>query len=85
MLQSTSAVKYLGCVTKTGVSSKGKDYSIREASVFVADLGRVKIPVIGNPPLPPDNTSVILDLSVEQGSFQSMRVVWDEMSRFKAV
>lgn len=85
MLHTTVPVNYLGCATKSGVSKAGKDYVIKEASLFVPDLGRVKVQVVGNPPLPPDGTSCILDLSIEQGSFQSMRVVWDEMSRFKAV
>lgn len=85
MLQTTGPVKFLGCVTKSGVGRNAKPYEIKEASLFVPDLGRVKVQVVGNPPLPSEGTNCVIDLSIEQGSFQSMRVVWDEMSRFKAV
>ncbi|BCS53908.1 hypothetical protein [Geobacter sp. SVR] len=78
-------VKFIKSETKSGVSKKNdRPYEIVEATIFVPDLGRVKVPVVGSPKLPDPGTTIQLSLSVEQGSFQSLRVVWDSSSQFKA-
>ncbi len=83
MLQFTEPVKFLGTETKKGVSQKtGKPYEMVEAKLFVPDLGRVVVPVVGNPKFPDRDSLVNLRLSVDQGSFQSLRVVYDENSVF---
>lgn len=85
MLQFVGPVKFIGVETKTGVSKKtGKDYAVTEATLFVPDLGRVKVPVKGSPKYPAVGSTVNLMLSADQGSFQSLRVQWDENSQFKA-
>lgn len=85
MIQFTTAVKYLGTETKSGVSQKtGKPYEMTEAKLFIPELGRVKVPVRGKVKLPDDGASILLDLSVDQGSFQALQVVWDESTKFKS-
>ena len=83
-LQCTEPVKFKGVETKTG-NKNGKDWTIKEAKLFIPDLGLVRVIVVGNPKLPPEDTSINIALSVDQGSFQSIRVVWDESTQFKVV
>ena len=84
MLFSTP-VKFLKSEVKSGVSKKNdRPYEITEAVLFIPELGRVKVPVVGSPKLPPPGSTIQLSLTPEQGSFQSLRVVWDEASQFKA-
>jgi hypothetical protein len=86
MLQFTQPVKFLKVDTRSGISTKtGKPYEMKEAVFFVPDLGRIKIPVNGNPKMPEPDSIINVSLSVDQGSFQSMRVVYDDASRFAAV
>ncbi len=86
MIQFTEPVKFLKSETRTGTSSKtGNSYEMVEATFFVPDLGRIKVPVVGNPPLPVVGSIVNIALAVEQGSFQSMRVVYDESCKFAVV
>lgn len=86
MIQFTEPVKFLKSETRTGTSAKtGNPYEMVEATFFVSDLGRIKIPVVGNPALPPPGSLVNVALAVEQGSFQSMRVVFDESCQFALV
>ncbi len=86
MIQFTEPVKFLGTETKKGVSQKtGKDYEVKEAKFFVSDLGRVVIPLKGSPKLPNIGEMVNLRLTVEQGSYSSIRVQYDENSSFQVV
>lgn len=86
MLEFSTPVKFLGTETKKGTSTRtGKDYEVTEAKLFVPDLGRLRINVVGTPKLPSVDTMIKLSLSVDQGSFQSIRVIWDESSTFKQV
>lgn len=86
MIQFIEDVKFLKSETRTGTSSKtGNPYEMVEALFFIPDLGRIKVPVVGNPALPPPGSFVKLALAVEQGSFQSMRVVFDESCKFALV
>lgn len=83
MLQFTEPVKFMGLKTRSGISSKtGKPYEITEARLYVNDLGRILVPVVGKPKFPEDGQLVNLRLSVDQGTFQSLRVVYDEISLF---
>ncbi len=85
MLQFVQPVKFLGVETKSGTAKSGKPYNLTEMKLFIPDLGRVKVQVIGSPRLPDIDTFVNLKLSVDQGSFQSLRVVFDESSQFAPV
>lgn len=86
MLQFSEAVKFLGTETKKGVSKKtGNPYEMTEAKFFVPDLGRVCVPVSGSPKFPNVGEMVNLQLATEQGSFQALRVVYDETARFQVV
>jgi hypothetical protein len=86
MLQFTEPVKFLGTETKKGISTRtGKPYEVTEAKLFVPDLGRVVVGVKGNPKFPNNGETVNLRLSVDQGSFQAVRVVYDEASVFSVV
>lgn len=86
MLQFTIPVKFKGTETKKGVSSKsGKPYEITEAKFFVPDLGIVSVAVNGSPKFPLQEQLVNLTLSVHQGSFMSLRVLFDEQSSFTVV
>ena len=83
MIQFDQPVKYLGNETKQGTSkATGKDFKVVEMKLFITDLGRVKIPVFGNPEFPPVGSSILLKLSVDQGRYQSLSVVYDESSQF---
>lgn len=85
MIQFTEPVKFLKSEKRTGTSKTGNPYEMVEATFFVTDLGRIKIPVVGNPSLPAPGSFVNVALAVEQGSFQSMRVVFDESCKFALV
>jgi len=86
MLQFDTHVKFLKKDNRSGVSKKtGEAYSMDEMLIFVPDLGRLKIPVVGNPVFPDPGSVIQLSLSVDQGSFQSLRAVFDSCSKFQVV
>lgn len=82
----TKPVKFLGTETRKGESKRdGKPYEMTEAKIFIQDLGRVKVMVSGKPTFPERDTFIQLRLTPDQGSFQSLRLVWDEQSQFSVV
>jgi hypothetical protein len=84
-LQFTEPVKFLGTETRSGKTKDGKDYSMTEAKLFVPDLGRIKVIVHGKPKFPELAQHVQLRLSVDQGRYQSVQVVYDENSVFTVI
>lgn len=94
MLAFSQPVKFLGTEVKTGNSkTTGNPYTIVEAKLFVPDLGRVRVMVnapideYGKPQLPPmpeEESLVNLALSIDQGRHQSLQVVWDKQTQFRA-
>ena len=84
MIQFDTPVKFQGTDVKEGISKKtGKEYRIREARLFVPELGIVKVPVTDKATVPDSPCLINLALSVNQGSFQSMKVQWDENSKYQ--
>ena len=64
----------------------GKDpFQLVEAKLFIPDIGRVKVRIVGSPALPPVMSFVKLALSPEVGKFSSLVLQWDEASRFEVV
>lgn len=80
-------VKFKGIETKNG-SKNGKDWSIKEAKLFIEDFGTVKVPVYdrdGGCNFPPDDSKIDLLLSPSKGKFDDFKPVWDSKTIFKEV
>lgn len=89
MFKATVPVKFMGIEERSG-EKNGKEWRMKEAVVFVNDLGKVKIPVRerrGETPLTlPEVGSVgALTLSPEQGKFGSLQLVWDKETVFQQI
>ncbi len=82
MLKFVNLVKFLGVSTRSG-QSNGKPWEMTEAMIFVPDLGRVKVAVRGKVSFPEVGAMINLALSVDQGKFQAISLVWDEQSVFQ--
>jgi len=77
-------VKFMSKETRS-LGDPAKPFVFDEATIFVPELGRVKVRVVGKPVLPPAGAVVNLTLSPEQGKFQALSVVWDEAAKFTIV
>ncbi len=84
-MQFQQPVKFMGTETRT-IAMPGKDpFQLVEAKLFIPDIGRVKVRIVGSPALPPVMSFVKLALSPEVGKFSSLVLQWDEASRFEVV
>lgn len=83
-MQLTQPVKFLGTETRS-LGTPEKPFDLTEATIFINDLGRVKVRVVGKPSLPPVGAVVNLTLVPEQGKFQSLVLVWSEAAKYTLV
>jgi len=78
MIAFTQPVKYMGTKTNKGISTKsGKPFEVTEAVFSYPDLGRIKVMVDGNPKFPDVGTVGMARFAIDQGSFQSLKLVCD--------
>lgn len=83
-MQLIQPVKFLGTETRSFGTAE-KSFDLTEATIFINDLGRVKVRVVGKPSLPPVGAVVNLKLVPEQGKYQALVLVWNEAATYTLV
>ena len=91
MIRFTEPVKFLGKSTRTNQPDSEKDWSVDEATLFIGDLGRIKVQVgafntsTDHIKLPAKGEMINLELDVELGKFGAPVLLWNENARFQKV